>query len=177
MNTTYSAQQQFTYRFTNVWVLSISNLQVMTLYMKYITYMIYISACVWRGLHHCACKCPISSRVKTHYSDVIKWAWLCLKSPASWLFAWPFVEVNINEIIKAPRHLPLWGESSGHQWLPLTKGQSHGKCFHLMMPTCKKLEWFLSTLYGFQWFLICVHWMISLKTNIKFPSNLTPFKG
>ena len=24
---------------------------------------------------------------------------------------------------------PLWGESTGHRWIPLTKGQSHWKCF------------------------------------------------
>ena len=24
---------------------------------------------------------------------------------------------------KAPRHWPLWGESTGDQWIPLTKGQ------------------------------------------------------
>ena len=25
--------------------------------------------------------------------------------------------------IKGPRHWPLWGESTGHRWIPLTKGQ------------------------------------------------------
>ena len=27
---------------------------------------------------------------------------------------------------------PLWGESTGDRWIPLTKGQQRGKCFHLM---------------------------------------------
>ena len=34
---------------------------------------------------------------------------------------------------KAPRHWPLWGEFPGYRWIPCTKGQQCGKCFHLMM--------------------------------------------
>ena len=34
-----------------------------------------------------------------------------------------FVQTQIKENIKAPRHLPLWGESTGDWWIPLTKGQ------------------------------------------------------
>ena len=45
-----------------------------------------------------------------------------LKSPTSRLFAQPFVE-HIKENIKAPRHWPLWGESTGDRWIPLTKGR------------------------------------------------------
>ena len=33
-----------------------------------------------------------------------------LNSPASRLFAQPFVQAQIKENIKAPRHWPLWGE-------------------------------------------------------------------
>ena len=36
----------------------------------------------------------------------------------------PFVQAQIKENIKAPRHWPLWGESTGHRWIPLTKGMS-----------------------------------------------------
>ena len=32
-----------------------------------------------------------------------------------------------------PCHCPWWGESTGDWWIPLTKGQLCGKCFHLMM--------------------------------------------
>ena len=35
----------------------------------------------------------------------------------------PFAHALIKENIKAPRHWPLWGESTGDQWIPLTKGQ------------------------------------------------------
>ena len=57
-------------------------------------------------------------RIKSfHYSNVI------MNAMASRLFAQPFVEVQIKETIKAPCHWPLWGESTGHLWIPLTKGQ------------------------------------------------------
>ena len=39
---------------------------------------------------------------------------------------------QIKENIKTLRHWPLWGESTGHRWIPLTKGQWRGKCFHLI---------------------------------------------
>ena len=32
--------------------------------------------------------------------------------------------------------LPLWGESTGDRWIPLTKGKWHRKCFHLMTSSC-----------------------------------------
>ena len=66
-----------------------------------------------------------------HYSDVIMSA-MATQSPASRLFPQPFVRALIKQNIKAPRHWPLWGESNGHRWIPLTKGQWRGKCFHLM---------------------------------------------
>ena len=43
-----------------------------------------------------------------------------LKSPAWRLFAQPFVQAQIKINIKAPRHWPLWGESTGDRW---TQGQ------------------------------------------------------
>ena len=33
---------------------------------------------------------------------------------------------------KPQRHRPLWGEFTSDRWIPLTKGQRRGKCFHLM---------------------------------------------
>ena len=33
------------------------------------------------------------------------------------------VQVQIKENIKAPRHWPLWGESTGDRWIPITKDQ------------------------------------------------------
>ena len=57
------------------------------------------------------------------YSDV-KWVSWCLKSLAFWLFVEQFVyKADIKENIKACVTCPLWVESTGHQWIPLTKGQ------------------------------------------------------
>ena len=43
-----------------------------------------------------------------------------------------FIQAQIKGNIKAPRHWPLWGEFTGDRWIPRTKGQLRGKCFHLM---------------------------------------------
>ena len=48
------------------------------------------------------------------------------------LFTQPFIQTQIKENIKAPRHWPLCGELTGDRWIPRTKGQLRGKCFHLM---------------------------------------------
>ena len=37
---------------------------------------------------------------------------------------------------KHARHWPLWGEFTSDRWIPHTKGQQCGKCFHLMMSSC-----------------------------------------
>ena len=52
-----------------------------------------------------------------------QWARLCFKSPASPLFTQPFIQAQIKENIKAPRHLPLCKEFTGDRWIPRTKGQ------------------------------------------------------
>ena len=64
------------------------------------------------------------------------WALWRPKSLASRLFAQPFVQVQIKKDTKAPRHWPLWGESTGDRWIPFTKGQWRRKCFHLMASSC-----------------------------------------
>ena len=42
-----------------------------------------------------------------------EWARYRLKSPASRLFIQPFIQTQIKENIKAPRHWPLCGEFTG----------------------------------------------------------------
>ena len=49
------------------------------------------------------------------------WARWRLKSPAFRLFAQQFIQAQIKEDIKALRHWPLWGESTGDRWIPLKK--------------------------------------------------------
>ena len=52
-----------------------------------------------------------------------QWARWRLKSPASRLFTQSFIQTQIKENTKAPRHWPLWGEFTGefpHKW-PVTR--------------------------------------------------------
>ena len=35
----------------------------------------------------------------------------------------PFIQAQITENLKAPRHWPLWREFTGDRWIPSTKGQ------------------------------------------------------
>ena len=58
----------------------------------------------------------------SHYIDDIMSA-MASQITASRMFVQPFVQAQIKENIKAPRHWPLWGESTGHRWIPLIKGQ------------------------------------------------------
>ena len=46
-----------------------------------------------------------------------------LKSQTSRLFTQPFIQAQIKENIRAPRHWSLWGELTGDRWIPRTKGQ------------------------------------------------------
>ena len=78
-----------------------------------------------------------SDVANTHYQQVfvLQWRWR-LKSPALRLFTQPLIQAQIKENIKAPRHWPLWGEFTGDRWIPRTKGQWRGKCFHLVTSSC-----------------------------------------
>ena len=53
-----------------------------------------------------------------------QWTRWRLKSPER-LFTQPLIQAQIKKKknIKAPRHLPLWGEFTGDRWIPRTKGQ------------------------------------------------------
>ena len=46
-----------------------------------------------------------------------------LKSPASALFIQPFIQAQMEENIKAPRHWPLCSEFPGDRWIPRTNGK------------------------------------------------------
>ena len=54
--------------------------------------------------------------------------------------------------ISDPRHWPLWGESNGDRWIPITKGQQHGKCFHLMTSS-RSTRWCL-------WFFVTLQYAV-----------------
>ena len=61
-----------------------------------------------------------------------KWARWRLQSPTSRFISQPYFQAQIKENIKPSRHWPLYGDSTGHWWIPLTKDQKREKCFHLM---------------------------------------------
>ena len=57
-----------------------------------------------------------------HYNEVIMNAMASQIIGVS-IFAQPCVQAQIKKNIKAPRHWPLLGESTGDRWIPLTNGQ------------------------------------------------------
>ena len=69
---------------------------------------------------------------KTEFQFVIALRWRHndarkrLKSPASRLFTQSFIQMQIKENIKAPRHWPLCGEFTVDRWIPRTNGQLRG---------------------------------------------------
>ena len=65
----------------------------------------------------------IDMPVENHYNDVIM---------SAMAFTPLFIQAQIKENIKAPRHWPLWREVTGDRWIPHTKGQQRGKYFHLV---------------------------------------------
>ena len=77
------------------------------------------------------------------------WARWRLKSPSSRLFTQPFIQEQIKENIKAPRHWPLCGEFTGDRWIPRTNVQYRGKCFHLITSSClyDMMQYHCCTLY------------------------------
>ena len=60
--------------------------------------------------------------------------------------------MQIKGNIEGPRHWPLWGEFTGDRWIPRTKGQWRGKCFHLM--TSSRPEIHLTMIRYTMW--ICI---------------------
>ena len=48
---------------------------------------------------------------------------------------------QIKENIKAPHHWPLCGEFTCDRWIPRTRGQLRGKCFHVMTSLCEMRLW------------------------------------
>ena len=64
----------------------------------------------------------------TDYSDVIIGDMMASQITSLTIVYQPFIKAQIKENTKAPRHLPLCGEFTGHSWIPRTNGQSSGKC-------------------------------------------------
>ena len=73
--------------------------------------MVVYSVKVWRG--------HVQQTLQWHNN----WARWRLKSPALRLFTQSFIQAQIKENIKAPRHWLLCREFTGDRWIPHTKGQ------------------------------------------------------
>ena len=99
----------------------------------------------------------------------LKWSRWCLESPSSWLFAQPFVQAHIKENSKAPRHWPLWGEPTGHRWIPLIKGQQCGKCFHLMTSLWIICNNYLPRggMFALKYGVLIILWFVALLSHCK----------
>ena len=73
------------------------------------------------------------------------------------------VQAQVKGNIIAPRDWPLWGEFPGDRWIHRTKGQSRGKCFHLMTSS-----WTTSSPV----ILICMHGVTQTATTLyEFPRH------
>ena len=66
-----------------------------------------------------------------HYNDVIMGAIASQITSLTIVYS-IFIQTQIKENIKDPRHWPVCGEFTGDRWIPRTNGQLRGKCFHLM---------------------------------------------
>ena len=74
------------------------------------------------------------SRYSTVSSGTLTW-----REWGLW-FTQSFIQTQITENIKAPRHWPLCGEFNGDRWILRTNGHLRGKCFHLMTSSWQKKE-------------------------------------
>ena len=77
---------------------------------------------------------------------------LCVKPTFRHLLQWPhngvsnhrrldcllnrLFQTQFKENINGLRHWPVWVESPGDRWIPLTKDQYRGKCFLLITSSC-----------------------------------------
>ena len=52
------------------------------------------------------------------------------------------VSIVFSTVSSAPRHWSLYGEFTGRRWIPRTKDQWRGKCFHLMTSS-----WYLENVH------------------------------
>ena len=60
---------------------------------------------------------------RQHYSDVIMGT-TASQITSLTIVTQPFIQAHIKENIKALRHWPLWGELTGHRWIPCTKASN-----------------------------------------------------
>ena len=57
------------------------------------------------------------------FQSLSRYSYVIMDAMASQITGVPFIQTQIKEIIKAPRHWPLYGEFTGDRWISLTMGQ------------------------------------------------------
>ena len=72
------------------------------------------------------------------------------------------VRLTINKTSKPGIICPLGVETTFDQWLPLTKGQWYGKCFHVMISSCDQhinilYIWEVTSLWSQQFYVMHSH--------------------
>ena len=67
----------------------------------------------------------------SHYDDVIMSAIASQITSLTIVYSIVYSDADQRNV-KAPRHWPVCGD----RWIPRTKGQLRGKCFHLMTSSC-----------------------------------------
>ena len=70
------------------------------------------------------CRVPCQSGYQLNITLTSWWVQWRLKSPASPLFTQPFIQAQIKENIKAPRHWPLCGEFTWSRWFPAQRASN-----------------------------------------------------
>ena len=66
--------------------------------------------------------CEQCEQLLFHYDDVIM-SMMASQITNLTIVYYAFIQAQIKENMKAPRHWPLWGEFTGDRWIPRTKGQ------------------------------------------------------
>ena len=86
---------------------------------RYQSWLYQFDGCWCRGkLAHLAF---IGINVGCHNGDVIMGA--MASQITNLTIVYPFIQAQIRENTKAPRHWPLWGEFTGDRWIPRTNGR------------------------------------------------------
>ena len=78
----------------------------------------------------------ITDLVITHYNDVIMSAMASQITSITIVYSTVYSGLSSKKNFKAPRHWPLCGEFTEDWWIPRTKVQYSGKCFHLCRHHC-----------------------------------------
>ena len=100
------------------------------------------------------------------YMTMTSWR---LKSPASPLYAELFVQAQIRENIKVPRHWPLWREFTGDRWIPRIKVQLRGvsiRWCHHIFPSKIGID-VLTKVYIWSMLSFALHISVALSPKIR----------